>query len=102
MPLHDLMNAICFNNGAMNVTCVVGPAAAGFVIVGVGIAGAFFAKAAIFVLALVFMALGSFGAMFAGVLTDLTNVAVALAIMGSICAVLAAVTYVAAPSVRRL
>lgn len=55
VPHKELMNAFALNNGAMNVTRVIGPALAGLLIVTVGIAAAFFAKAAIFVISLIMM-----------------------------------------------
>lgn len=55
VPQKDLMNAFALNNGAMNVTRIVGPALAGGLIVMVGIAGAFFAKAFVFIFALAAM-----------------------------------------------
>lgn len=66
VPQKDLMNAFALNNGAMNVTRIVGPAIAGVLIVAVGIAGAFFAKAGIFIFALIAMAMVKLPAMKAG------------------------------------
>ena len=49
----DLMNAIALNSGALNCTRTIGPAFAGVLIATVGVAGAYYVQAALFLLATV-------------------------------------------------
>ena len=56
VPEHRLMNAISLNNSGMNLTRIVGPAAAGVLIVFIGTAGVFYLVGAIYVLAFLLVA----------------------------------------------
>ncbi len=49
----ELMNAIALNSGALNTTRTIGPAVAGALIATVGVAGAYYVQAALFLLATV-------------------------------------------------
>ncbi len=49
----DLMNAIALNSGALNTTRTFGPAVAGLLIATVGVAGAYYIQASLFLLATV-------------------------------------------------
>ncbi|MDP6454899.1 MAG: MFS transporter [SAR202 cluster bacterium] len=51
VPEHSLMNAISLNNSGMNLTRIIGPALAGFLILYMGIGGVFLLVAGIYVLA---------------------------------------------------
>ena len=56
VPEHRLMNAISLNNSGMNLTRVVGPAAAGVMIVFINTAGVFYLVGAMYVLAFILVA----------------------------------------------
>ncbi len=56
VPEHRLMNAISLNNSGMNLTRIVGPAAAGVLIVFIGTAGVFYLVGAIYILAFLLVA----------------------------------------------
>ena len=56
VPEHRLMNAISLNNSGMNLTRILGPAAAGVLIVFIGTAGVFYLVGAIYVLAFALVA----------------------------------------------
>ncbi len=56
VPEHSLMNAISLNNSGMNLTRIVGPAAAGVLIVFIDTAGVFYLVGAIYVLAFALVA----------------------------------------------
>ena len=53
VPEKSLMNAISLNNSGMNLTRIVGPAVAGFMIVFVGTHGVFFTVSAIYVFSVI-------------------------------------------------
>ena len=57
VPEDSLMNAISLSNSAMNVTRIIGPALAGFLIVFIGTSSVFFLVAGIYVLAATSMAM---------------------------------------------
>ncbi len=50
VPENKLMNAVALNNSAMNLTRIIGPALAGFLIVFIGTSGVFYLISAIYVL----------------------------------------------------
>ncbi len=66
VPEDSLMNAISLNNSAMNMTRIIGPALAGFLIVFIGTSGVFFLVAGIYVFAAASIAMVKAGSTPAG------------------------------------